>query len=323
MKLIAAVAGTFDVLHEGHRRLLQRAFEVGDEVVVGITSDRLAGEHRDDVVPLYMRQQALERYLTEASKPWRVCVIDDVYGPREEMDRAEVLVVSSETLANGRLVNDDRRARGVPPLELSVVPLVLAEDGEKLSARAILAGRYARDGTAGAADIAVGSLNHVKVEAVRAVMERIFGSVRITAVDVPSGVPAQPFEGQTREGALNRARAAIGAHDFGVGIEAGVFEQNEGLYDFQYCAVIDRAGRVTVGVGPGFAYPLAVAELVRQGRTVSEAVQTIYGCTDIGHQQGAIGLLSHGLLDRQGLTEQSVIAAMVPRLGDEQNAPHS
>ena len=40
----AAVAGTFDILHDGHKALLSRAFEVGDTVVVGITSDRMAGE---------------------------------------------------------------------------------------------------------------------------------------------------------------------------------------------------------------------------------------------------------------------------------------
>ena len=50
-----AVAGTFDVLHDGHRALLRRAFESGDRVVVGITTDRMASEGRrqwDDSYPL-------------------------------------------------------------------------------------------------------------------------------------------------------------------------------------------------------------------------------------------------------------------------------
>ena len=43
-----AVAGTFDVLHDGHKALLKRAFEVGNRVYVGITSDRMASEGREE-----------------------------------------------------------------------------------------------------------------------------------------------------------------------------------------------------------------------------------------------------------------------------------
>ena len=170
----------------------------------------MASSTRRDIVPLYLRQKALEQFLSSMGKPWRVAVIDDMYGPADVMDPVDVLVVSEETVENGRKVNEYRRSRGVKPLELSVVPLVMAEDGSKISAGAILEGRYSRDGTSAAKDIAVGSLNHVKVEAVRTVMERIFGNVRITAVDVSSEVPPQPFEEQTRQGAVNRARNALG-----------------------------------------------------------------------------------------------------------------
>ena len=51
--------------------------------------------------------------------------------------------------------------------------------------------------------------------------------------------------------------------------------------------------------------------------TVGDAVHEVYGNTDIGKKQGAVGLLSKGLIDRKTLTEQSVIAAMIPRLWDE------
>lgn len=314
--MISAVAGTFDILHDGHRRLIERAFEVGDSVIVGITSDAMASCSRKDAVPLYLRRKALEQFLSGMGKPWEVAVIEDMYGPAAIMDCAGVLVVSEETVENGRKVNEERRSRGVRPLELSVVPLVMAEDGSKISASAILEGRYSRDGSSDAIDIAVGSLNRVKVEAVRTVMERIFGSVRITAVDVLSGVPPQPFEEQTRQGAINRARAALGGHDLAVGIEAGVFRKEDGLYDVQYCAVLDKKGRLTVGMGSGFMYPPPVAGLVLGGMTVGDAVEKVFGTTGIGKKQGAVGLLSGGLLDRGSLTEQSVTAAMIPRLNE-------
>ena len=162
----------------------------------------------------------------------------------------------------------------------------------------------------------MGSTNHVKVEAVREVMERVFGDVRVTGINVDSGVPDQPFEEQTRQGAINRAKAALGDHDMAVGIEAGVFEKELGLYDIQFCAILDRSGRLTVGTGSGFMYPPAVADLVRKGQTVGEAMKAVFEQPDIGKGQGAIGYLSRDLLDRKALTEQSIIAAMVPRLND-------
>ena len=97
----------------------------------------------------------------------------------------------------------------------------------------------------------------------------------------------------------------------------GVFEMLDSLYDIQYCAVLDRDGRFTVGTGSGFRYPDKVIELVRDGKTVGEAMKIVYSGDNPGKSQGAIGILSKGLLDRKSLTEQSVLAAMLPRIWDE------
>lgn len=312
----AAVAGTFDVLHDGHKALLRRAFEVGDRVVVGITSDSMASSGREESVPLELRSSELRRFLDTLGQ-YSLFVIEDMYGPDEVMDTVDVLVVSEETLENGNRLNERRAERGRPPMELSVVPLVMSTTGSKISASAILRGEYGRSGDTGVMDIAVGSANRVKVAAVRSVMERVYGDVRITAVNVPSGVPPQPFGEQTHMGAVNRARAALGNHDMAVGIEAGVFEMLDGLYDIQHCAIVSRDGKETYGQGSGFRYPDRIAGLVRGGMTVGDAVHEVYGNTDIGKKQGAVGLLSKGLIDRKTLTEQSVIAAMLPRLWDE------
>lgn len=313
----AAVAGTFDVIHDGHLALLKRAFEIGDRVLVGITSDRMASKGRNESIPLSVRLPALERCLEHLGNSYTVFEIDDMYGPATVMDDADVLVVSEETLGNGRLVNEERSRRGVRPLELSVVPLVNSDDGTKISASAILEGRYGRSGHTSVPDISVGSLNRVKVEAVRNVMERIYGEVRITAVDAKSGVPDQPFGEQTRQGAENRARGALGDHQMSVGIEAGVFEFPDGLYDIQHCCILSKDGRITYGQGSGFRYPDDVAGLVRSGSTVGDAFDTLFGSEGIGKKAGAVGMLSRGLLDRLALTEQSVTAAMIPRIWEE------
>ena len=313
---VSAVAGTFSVIHDGHRALISEAFARGDSVIVGLTTDGFALQSRRDVVPYHLRKSALESYLKGFSKPFQIFPLDAVCGSRGLMDAVDLLVVSEETEANGLEIAEGRIHRGVKPLQVLVVPLKKASDGSKISSTAILEGRYSRSGSADCPDIAVGSVNHVKVEAVRTVMERIYGDVRITAVDVPSGVPEQPRESATRDGAVNRATAALGNHDMSVGIEAGVFERIDGLIDIQFCAVLDRDGRLTVGTGPGFQYPPPVASMVRGGMTVGQAMKSVFGETDIGHRQGAVGFLSKGLLDRKTLTEQAVTAAMIPRLDD-------
>ena len=39
---LVGVAGTFDMLHKGHKALLRKAFEVGERVVIGLTTDEFA-----------------------------------------------------------------------------------------------------------------------------------------------------------------------------------------------------------------------------------------------------------------------------------------
>ena len=36
---VVATGGTFDEIHAGHIALLSKAFEVGDKVIIGVTSD--------------------------------------------------------------------------------------------------------------------------------------------------------------------------------------------------------------------------------------------------------------------------------------------
>ena len=309
-----AVAGTFNILHEGHKALLDHEMWNADELYIGITSDEMASKDRDKVVPFYLRKKAIEKYLLSKNEVATIFEINDIYGPEEIMDQIDILVVSDETKSNGELVSRMREKRGIKPLKLSVVSLVTRKDGKKLNASDILNGSISRDGKEDVITISVGSTNPVKVEAVREVMESIFGSVRIYSENVKSGVPEQPFEDETYQGALNRAKAALKDRDLSVGIEAGVFDKYGELMDIQYCVIIDKKGRITFGTGSGFNYPPSIVENVKKGMTVGEAVDKIYGKNAVGHSEGAIGILSKGMLDRKELTKQSILAAMIPRM---------
>jgi inosine/xanthosine triphosphatase len=167
----------------------------------------------------------------------------------------------------------------------------------------------------------VGSSNVVKREAVRRVFQRVFPqeALDVKLVDVSTGSPSQPFDDEVPRGALHRARQAIREADYGVGIEAGLI-WNEALqvyFDVQFCAVLDRQGKTTMGHGAGFIYPQRIVEAALSGQTVGEAMSAWTGIAEIGRRMGAIGALSRGLLDRTQLTEQAVLMALLPRIQPE------
>lgn len=312
------LGGTFNILHRGHLALLDNAFEVGDQVIIGITSDEFALQCRAEVRPLQDRRRELEAYLRTKGDNWTVKVIDSVSGDLEHRTDVSALVVSPETRRSAEGINRIRIERGLPPLQLVEVPHVLADDFLPISAKRIREGEIDVEGRLlRPLRVKVGSLNPIKVAAVRNILSELYPGVEVSGTPVTSGVGEQPREGETRRGAMERAAHALQDADLGIGLEAGVFVTEDGLYDIQYCAVIDRRGRYTIGHGMGFRYPPAVEERVDEGWSVGRAFQELYGWERDGKRDGAIGYLTKGVLGRTALAEQAVLAAMVPRIRRE------
>ena len=164
--------------------------------------------------------------------------------------------------------------------------------------------------------IVVASGNPVKIRAARNGFQRMFAqeTFQVETVEVPSGVGKQPFSSEeTRQGALNRARAARQARpgaDFWVGIEGGVEPEDEALSAFAWVVILsaDLCGQSRSG---SFFLPPRVAELVRQGLELGEADDRVFGRSNSKQDNGAIGLLTGDVVDRCALYEQAVILALV------------
>jgi len=314
------LGGTFDLLHVGHEALLAKAFVLGDEeVIIGITSQRMAKRTRKAVNALATRKRNLEAYLKR--KRWlgraRIAVLEDLAGPAALEEDIDGIVVSAERVEAAHEVNRERERRGHRPMDVVLVPMRLAEDCTPIAARRIRVGEIDREGRMRRPlKVRVGSTNRVKVDAARRAFVEAFRRVQIKGLEVPAKVSAQPFEEETIDGAVARARSAIGDADYGVGIEAGLFwdEGAKDYLDVQYCAVADKRGVVTIGHGPGFAYPEAVIEAVKRGKTVGEAMESFTKVKNIGRGIGAIGWLTQGVMDRTRLTEVAVLMALVPRV---------
>ena len=312
------LGGTFNILHRGHRALIDKAFETGDQVIIGLTSDEFAGQRKTRVLPLIEREERLRAYLRTKGENWEIAVIEDVAGQMDRRTDISALVVSPETRRSAEGINRERIARGLQPLQLIEVPHVLADDFLPISAHRVIRGDIDVEGRLlRPLRVNVGSLNRIKVDAVTNVLSRLYGEVVIAGTDVDPDVPEQPMGEDTRRGAMVRASQAMRDADLGVGLEAGVFDTEDGLYDIQYCAVMDQRGHYTIGHGMGFRYPPAVAELVREGWTVGRSFQELYGWERDEKKVGAIGFLTKGALDRTALAEQAVMAAMVPRVRKE------
>jgi len=146
-----ALGGTFDPVHDGHRKLFERAFELGD-VTVGLTSDELAPETRHVeryVRPYDRRKRDLEAELSgladEHGREFEVRELTDPTGIAVEPE-FDALIVSPETMEGGKQINEIRRERGHDPLELVVVDHETAEDGERISSTRIVAGEIDEHG---------------------------------------------------------------------------------------------------------------------------------------------------------------------------------
>jgi len=147
---IVGVGGTFDELHKGHRALLMKAFEVGECVWIGLTTDefasRLSKNHK--VAPYEDRLKELKRFLEEEGllSRARVIPLGDPYGPAATSEEMEVIVVSRETEPGAHKINFIREKNGLPPLKVIVIDMVPAENHIPISTTRIRRGEIDREG---------------------------------------------------------------------------------------------------------------------------------------------------------------------------------
>lgn len=137
------VGGTFDFLHDGHKAILSKAFEVGEGVLIGIVSDHVSFEkNSSDVMSLENRLEMLEGFLKK--RGWldraEIREISDPIGPADTDGDLEAIVITEETISGAEKINQLRSRKGLNELEVVEIPLVIADDGEPISSARIRAG---------------------------------------------------------------------------------------------------------------------------------------------------------------------------------------
>jgi len=145
------VGGTFDELHKGHRMLLLKAFDIGEHVLIGVSSDEFVKRmNKPHATATYEeRTRELRDFLREQGMLQRteIIPINDAYGGvLLSKDFIEALVVSKETEPTALKINEKRKEIGIDMLEIVVIGLVPSENHGAISTTRIRTGEIDREG---------------------------------------------------------------------------------------------------------------------------------------------------------------------------------
>jgi len=144
------IGGTFYRLHKGHRALIKKALEVGERILIGLTTDEMAEKmiKGHGLGGFEERKRGLEKFLREVKALGRAQIfpINDPYGPTLVDRKIDAIVVSTETVKRARQINLLRQKKGLKPLKIVVIRMVLAEDNLPISTARILSGEITEEG---------------------------------------------------------------------------------------------------------------------------------------------------------------------------------
>lgn len=168
--------------------------------------------------------------------------------------------------------------------------------------------------------ITIGSTNQTKVEAVKKIANELFTKPEINCVSTPSNVSEMPLtDEETIKGAINRAKEALkyGKADYGVGIEGGVDDTEYAMFLCAWIAIINNKGKTSLACTTKIEMPEEIANEIRTGKELGPLMDEITGRTGIKQQEGTIGLLTKGLINRSESFKTAITCAFMKFLNKE------
>ena len=133
-------SGTFNILHKGHKKLIDRAIEIAGingTIYIGVTDGEIL-KNKEFTKPLDKRIKDIKKYLKSKNydKQSIIKIIYDEFGPAVDGDY-NAMIVSPETIKNAEELNKKRKQKGKTPLKLIKVSFVLADDKKPISSTRI------------------------------------------------------------------------------------------------------------------------------------------------------------------------------------------
>eukprot|EP01122_Echinamoeba_exundans_P005452 TRINITY_DN15607_c0_g1_i1.p1 TRINITY_DN15607_c0_g1~~TRINITY_DN15607_c0_g1_i1.p1 ORF type:complete len:194 (-),score=35.41 TRINITY_DN15607_c0_g1_i1:23-574(-) len=171
--------------------------------------------------------------------------------------------------------------------------------------------------------VAIGTENKAKVSALKLSLQRVFPgrNFEVRTASVASGVSNQPMsDEESILGATNRAKAALAQHadaTFGVGMEGGLHKISDRWYECGWIAVVDRAGKVGLGSSARFECSKKIVDEILKGKELADVIDELTGLQDVRSSQGAMGIVTNGVLQRDECYTHGVIFAFAPFVSDK------
>jgi|TARA_B100001013_G_scaffold343338_1_gene270855 pantetheine-phosphate adenylyltransferase len=137
---LVALGGTFDIIHAGHLALLERGFSISKKVIIGLTSDEFASKNNKNLINDFSKRRSKLEFEIQEKFPtseFEISKLDNDFGPAAIEGIIEALVVSDETQSKGKLLNQLRKEKNLSPIQVIIVPMILAKDGDRISSSRI------------------------------------------------------------------------------------------------------------------------------------------------------------------------------------------
>ena len=134
--VLVAMGGTFDIIHKGHLTLLSKAFSLSSKVIIGLTSDELAEKRGKKTLNNYEKRFATLMNTIKINFPnraFQISKLDNDFGPAVLEENVQALIVSDETGNQGEILNQLRAEKNLSPVKIVIVPMTLAQDGNRIS----------------------------------------------------------------------------------------------------------------------------------------------------------------------------------------------
>ncbi len=170
--------------------------------------------------------------------------------------------------------------------------------------------------------ILIASKNPVKIECTKTAFRLVFpdADFEFDGHTVPSDVSDQPMtDAETYRGACNRAvnlKVKFPEADYWVGIEGGIEDHENFMNAFAWMVIMDR-NRHGEARTATFPLPEKIRKLIGQGMELGHADDMVFQRKNSKQEDGAVGILTHGIIDRARYYEHALILALIPFINKE------
>lgn len=144
-----AVGGTFDILHVGHKYLIEMTFKISQEVVIGVSSDDFVIKLNKEVIHDYETRIKNIQQFIQSKFPkaiYQIFKLEDYFGPTRYLEEFDVIVLTPENSHRLDSLNTQRKSEGLTIIHGEIIDFLKASDGLPISTTRIKDGEIDSDG---------------------------------------------------------------------------------------------------------------------------------------------------------------------------------